>query len=44
MPVYFCWICDRQVDGDLYDFHYENGRKIFFCSLKHKDSQLAPES
>lgn len=38
MPVYYCWLCDKQVDGRLSDFHYESGRQIFFCSLKHLDS------
>jgi hypothetical protein len=37
MTVYFCWLCDKQVDGRLYDEHYESGRVIFFCSLKHQD-------
>jgi hypothetical protein len=40
VAVYFCWLCERQLDTVFLDLpctdrHYETGRQIFFCSYEH---------
>jgi hypothetical protein len=41
--VYFCWVCDGPALPGLVAAHYEDGRKLYFCSEAHHNEyrQLA---